>query len=119
MSFGSNLTALREEKGMIQKDLAAYLNTSVGTISNYERDRHFPDQNCLCKLADLFGVSVDYMLGRTKYRYDLQTLQKPFTKEYSISDFINTSLELTPQNKYLLTEYVKLLRIKERTSSGT
>lgn len=119
MSFGSNLTALREERGLYQKELAQQLNTSVSTVSNYERDRHFPDQVTLCKIADLFGVSVDYLLGRTKFRYDSQMLQKPFTKEYTISDFINTSLELTPQHKRSLTEYVEMLKLKERASSGT
>ncbi len=118
MSFGHNLAKLRIEKGICQKEVAAYMNVTIATISNYETNRHFPDAEALCKLADYFGVTVDYMLGRTSFRYDPQLLYKPLTKNYTVSDLINTSLELSPKNRYLLKEYVQMLSSHERTSSS-
>ena len=56
-SFGEILTSLREERGIYQKELAAILKVSVGTVSNYENNIHFPDQDALLQLADYFGVS--------------------------------------------------------------
>ena len=62
MTTGRILTELRKEKEIGQKELAVYLNVSVGTVSNYENDVHSPDLSTLCKLADFFGVSVNYLL---------------------------------------------------------
>ena len=118
MSFGTVLTELREERGMYQKELATYLKISVGTISNYEKDRHFPDQATLCKIADFFHVSTDYLLGRTRYRYNPELLKHPLTDNYTIADLVNTSLELSPKHKYRLAEYTELLKLKERTMSS-
>ncbi len=118
MSFGHTLTELRTERGIYQKELATYLKVSIGTISNYEKDRHFPDPNTLCKLADFFGVSADYLLGRTDFRYNSEWLRRPFTDTYSVSDFVNTSLELSPQHKYVVAEYVDMLKQREQTASS-
>lgn len=63
------LTSLRQERGIYQKEIAVYLKVSVGTISNYEKGIHQPDLDTLCRLADFFGVSTDYLLGRTTYPY--------------------------------------------------
>ncbi len=114
MSFGSNMVKLRNEKGIYQKELAAYLQVSIGTISNYEKDRHFPDQDTLCKIADYFGVTIDYLLERNSFRYNPQMLCRPFTEQYTISDFINITLELSPQYRNSLTDYVKLLKLQQQ-----
>jgi len=119
MSFGHNLAKLRMEKGICQKEVAAYMNVTIATISNYETDRHFPDAEALCKLADYYGVTVDYMLGRTSFRYDPQQLSRSFTKNYTVSDLINTSLELSPKNRFLLKEYAQMLKsVQHNPSSG-
>ena len=52
VNTGDILAALRREKGIGQKELAAHLNLSVGTISNYENSVHFPDVEKLMELAD-------------------------------------------------------------------
>lgn len=118
MSFGSTLTKLRIEKGIYQKELAIYLNVSVGTVSNYETDKHFPDPKSLCKIADFFGVTTDYLLERNNYRYNPELLSTPFTDSYTLSDFVNTTLELTPQNKYALTDYAELLKLRQTVESS-
>lgn len=119
MSFGSNMAKLRNERGIYQKELATSLKISIATVSNYEKDRHFPDAAMLCKIADFFDVSVDYLLGRTDFRYNVETLHRPFTDKYTISDLVNTSLEFSPEHKRSLTEYVQMIKIAEQnTSSG-
>ena len=64
-SVGQRLSQLRKERELGQKELAALLNMSIGTISNYENNVHAPDLATLCKLADFFQVTTDYLLGRT------------------------------------------------------
>ena len=66
--IGDTLANLRREKGIGQKEMASLLNLSVGTISNYENGVHSPDLNTLCRLADFFDVTADYLLGRTDER---------------------------------------------------
>lgn len=56
---------LRKSRGMTQRELGEYLNLSDRVIGYYEADRHFPDGDVLVKIADLFNVSVDFLLGRT------------------------------------------------------
>lgn len=63
-SFGELLSELRKDRKLSQRKLAAILHVSVGTISNYENDVHFPDVEKLVDLADYFGVTTDYLLGR-------------------------------------------------------
>ncbi len=118
MDFGQILTELRTERGIYQKELAVQLKVSIGTISNYENNVHFPDLSTLCKLADFFGVTTDYLLGRTRYRYNPQNLNQQLTKDYTVADLVNTTLELSPKNVTSMLDYVELLRIRQRSESS-
>jgi len=69
MSFGKRLRVLREEKGILQKDLGKVLDLQQRTISNYESDDRFKYGEILIKIADYFDVSIDYLLGRVNNRY--------------------------------------------------
>lgn len=59
-----NLKQLREEKGITQTELAKQIGVVRSTICFYETEQHSPTPEMLIKLADYFGVSVDYLLGR-------------------------------------------------------
>ena len=60
-----NLRALREDRDLRQKELAAVLNVSQNTYSQYENGVIALTAEVLIKLADYYGVSVDYLLDRT------------------------------------------------------
>ena len=47
-----------------QKDLADVLSVAQTTIANYEQGTRFPDEDTLSRLADFFGVTMDFLLGR-------------------------------------------------------
>lgn len=59
----SNLIKLRTEKGLTQAELGALLNYSDKTISKWERGEAIPDAFVLKQMAELFGVSVDFILS--------------------------------------------------------
>lgn len=67
-TLGQRLKALRLEKHMTQADIGKYLNVSNVSVSGYENDTREPDSSGLKKLASLFDVSTDYLLGRTDKR---------------------------------------------------
>ncbi len=60
------LRDLREDKDLKQKDLAVLLQVHQTTYSDYELGRINIPISMLHTLADFYGVSLDYMLGRTK-----------------------------------------------------
>ncbi|MBQ3532895.1 MAG: helix-turn-helix transcriptional regulator [Oscillospiraceae bacterium] len=63
--FSIRIRDLREDKDLKQKDLADYLQVHQTTYSDYELGRLNIPVSVLHKLADFYGVSVDYLLGRT------------------------------------------------------
>ncbi|MBR4212127.1 MAG: helix-turn-helix transcriptional regulator, partial [Oscillibacter sp.] len=60
----------RMARGLSQKDFAAIVNIAPNTLSQYETGKREPDLKTLSKLADYFGVSVDYLLGRGERQPD-------------------------------------------------
>ena len=56
---------LREEKNLLQKDLAKALNSNQRTISNWENGLAQPNIESLILLADFFEVSIDFLVGRS------------------------------------------------------
>lgn len=59
-----NIRNLREDRDLRQKDLAAMLNVSQNTYSQYETGVIELTASTLIKLADFYDVSVDFLLGR-------------------------------------------------------
>ncbi|MCR4871866.1 MAG: helix-turn-helix domain-containing protein, partial [Atopobiaceae bacterium] len=64
-SFGRRIARLRLMKGMTQERLANLANVSAQAVSKWENDLSYPDIMLLPVLADVFGVSIDELLGRT------------------------------------------------------
>ncbi len=69
MGVGDLLSELRLDNKLKQKDVAKFLNVSIATISHYESGVNMPDLETLVKLANFYGVSVDYLLGRIRIVY--------------------------------------------------
>lgn len=63
VNFGDKLRVLRTEAGMTQTDLAKRLNITKSVVSYYELQEKTPSPDVLIKLADIFHVSTDYLLG--------------------------------------------------------
>ncbi len=63
MDIGKNIRDLRKEYGLTQSDLANKLFVSQDTISLWELNKSLPDVKSLIKMAKLFNVSTDYILG--------------------------------------------------------
>lgn len=66
--FSQRLKKLRAEKGVVQKDVANYLNITTSAYGFYEQGKRVPDTEIMIKLSDYFNVSLDYLLGKTDIR---------------------------------------------------
>lgn len=62
--FGGRVRRLRRRRGISQQTLADFCAVSRTTITEYEQGRYQPTVETLCRLADFFAVSTDYLLGR-------------------------------------------------------
>lgn len=65
MTNGERIKYLREKNGLTQKDIATKLGVEPAAISKYELDMREPNIEAIKKLATIFNVSIDYLLGRT------------------------------------------------------
>lgn len=72
--FSERLVQLRRERQMTQLDLAKLTKKQRSTISGYETEGKEPDLALLCSMADLFGVTTDYLLGRDKDQTHAETV---------------------------------------------
>ncbi|MBQ2855168.1 MAG: helix-turn-helix domain-containing protein [Oscillospiraceae bacterium] len=62
-SMGQRIATLRKEKGMTQAELAEKMGVTDKAVSKWERDLSCPDISVLPHLAELFGITVDQLMG--------------------------------------------------------
>lgn len=67
--LSKQIKSLRITHNMTQVELAKKLNITKQAVSNWENDNIQPSIDMLVKLADFFGVSTDYLLGRDATNY--------------------------------------------------
>lgn len=113
MNFGDVLFQLRTERGVYQRELAEYLSVSVGTISNYENGVHSPDLKALCRIAEYFQVSADYLLGLTTNAMPIDSLNIKLSDECTVGNVLNTVLELSQSSRQKMAKYMDMIKICE------
>lgn len=65
MDFPSRLKHLRANRKLTQEQLGEKINVTKVSVSGYENGTRSPDMETLQKIADVFEVSVDFLLGRS------------------------------------------------------
>lgn len=63
VSMGDKLRSLRIEKNLTQKQVADRIGLAISAVSSYESGSRYPTYDTLIKLARMFHVSTDYLLG--------------------------------------------------------
>ena len=64
--FSDTMSALRRERGLSQRAAASALGISQALLSHYENGAREPGLAFVCRACDYYGVSADYLLGRSK-----------------------------------------------------
>lgn len=97
--IGDTLKQLRMKQGLTSEELCSKIGIKGGSYRNYERNDRKPDYDTLVKLADFYGVTTDYLLGRPDAKPPEEPLDEFARKEHL------KSLEKVFMKKYLaLTE---------------
>jgi transcriptional regulator with XRE-family HTH domain len=104
--YGERIAQLREKHGLTQEDLAGKIGISRASLSHYETSRREPDYDTITKIATLFRVSTDYLLGRTNDSdKQLDTEVQQFVDSLELSDeTILSQFSLTVDGKKLTAE---------------
>ena len=63
VNMGKKLKSLRTEKKLTQKQIADRIGLAISAVSSYESGTRYPSYDVLIKLAQIFHVSTDYLLG--------------------------------------------------------
>lgn len=100
MTFGEKLQSLRQKAGMSQDALAERLEVSRQAVSRWERDETMPEPDKIVVLADLFGVTTDYLLRREQ---SAEPTEPPVAQEKKSShDWIDRLGYMAKTKGYLL-----------------
>lgn len=81
----NRIRELRKAKNLTQGDLAKMLNTTTSNVSGWECGKWQPDNEALIKLAEIYNVSVDYLLGREEITEEERAAGASATKKISIT----------------------------------
>lgn len=113
-----NLKSARKKSGMTQQEVADAIGVVQSAYKNYEQGNREPKGEMLVKLADLYGVTTDYLLGRNTEEappidklasdFNMSALEKKILDNYlslpkamrgDLMDFLEKSVtELLPNN---------------------
>lgn len=107
-TFSGRLRALREERGLTQAEFGARLGLSKQAISTYETGGSSPDKDMLGRMADFFGVSTDYLLGRSDVRQPTGKLPD------DVQFWLRHTSDFTPEQRQRLREYIEFLKFEHR-----
>lgn len=66
--LSERLLALRQERDLSQKNLVKEMGFALNTYVRYERGERVPDADVLVRIADFYGVTLDYLVGRSEER---------------------------------------------------
>jgi transcriptional regulator with XRE-family HTH domain len=77
LNIGEKITRLRKQHNLSQQELAKKIGASRTIIGNYERNTNTPSIEVLIRLANIFNVSVDFLIGEGELSsYDKDLLKR-------------------------------------------
>ena len=94
------LKDLRQQRKLKQTEIADVLNCSQGVYSRYESGEREPPFDIITRLADYYGVTVDYLMGREPQPEQ----EEPKITVHFRSDVQDLWNKLSPQNQALIME---------------
>ena len=107
--YGTRIATERERLGLTQAELADKVNVSQKSISKYERGDRQPNFETITKLANVFGVSIDYLLGRE----GAQSIPQSSDPDESLAKFMSDYDRLNDNGKAYIKDQMGYALSKE------
>ena len=112
------IRGLRQDKDLHQKDIAKMIDTSQQQYSNYETGESEISVQALIILADFYGTSTDYLLGRTKRKEGMVSIKEMLTGKHSAGEVISEIATLTPERRSTVIDFVMFLKSCEQAEES-
>ena len=110
-TMGAILSDLRKKNGFSQVQIAQWCGVSKSSISHYETGETIPPLDLLIRFADIYDVTIDYILGRCYSDYNFSKLFKaPFVKRLTVGQLMGMINNLNVRGKNYLAETILLLQ---------
>jgi len=106
------LRDLREDKDLSQATLGKQLGMTQQQYSNYEAGISDLPSRVLLKLAEFYGVSTDYILGRTKSTRNLNALNERVDANHTVGEIVSDLLALDETGRLFVIESLALQKVK-------
>lgn len=112
--IAKTLINLRELKFLTQTDVAKFLHLTPGTVSHYEKGITVPPTDVVYRLAEFYGVTTDYILGRSASKTDLnRTYSIKLGNKATIGDAVEVMSKMNEREKEHLAYFIKLISDKQ------
>lgn len=114
MNINSKLKQLRKQKGISQEEAAQSLGVSLSSYQKYEREKSSvtPSIDVILRIADFYGVSTDYLLGRSP----LEALELDISP-VDDSEFLRQYMELPDLAKEIFVDVLTKLAQAQKSKS--
>lgn len=106
------IKSLREDADLDQADVAGFLEISQQVYSTYERGQYDLPTRHLAALAKFYHVNVEYLLGLTDYKDNIEYLRQDYVGETTVGGLLSNLLALDHEGRTAVVEYVDFLRAK-------
>ena len=110
--LGNKIRENREKIGINQVELAKLMGVSKQTVSNWENDNRIPPTQTLDKLADIFGVTTDSLLGRNQSDHSNDISISIEDEEYYM--IAKEIIQLDDEDKEFIKKIIKKLNKNQK-----
>jgi len=117
-SYMEIIRGLREDRDLKQIEIASVLGTSQQHYSKYENGEYEMPIRALVLLADYYGVSTDYLLGRTECREGIAGQNRKVSADTTAGAVISDILSLSAAGRAAVIEYISMRKMKEASEKS-
>ncbi|WP_338843613.1 XRE family transcriptional regulator [Clostridium perfringens] len=110
--LNNRLKSLRNEKGVLQKDVAEYLKISTSAYGFYEQGKRIPDVETLNKLSDYYNVSIDYLLGKSSIKESAEDIISDNSLTLALHNDNGIYEELPEEAKKEIEDFIEYVKHK-------
>jgi len=112
MALGTQLKELRLKMGWTQSQLGEKINVTKSSISGYENNTRSPDKDTLVKLANLFNVSTDYLLGNIDSKQHKNLANETEYTDTDLDNMLDNAMSfdgvpITDHDREIIRAYLK------------
>ena len=118
MTFGEKLKEARKEAGLTQEQFAEKMSVSRSAIAKWESDKGMPDVNNLKMMAQLLGISLDYLLDEDEKLSFNETKEAIDLDSFEVSGKCRDKKDAACYSKYGGADAIYPLIRRKRMSKG-